>query len=353
MKKIIAMLIALCMMLSLSVAVFADGEESDMPEAVAEHLANIEIPDEYSMMYASSGSEGGTWYTLAIAYGEALKKDWNIILQCEPGGGGSGNYLDCSETAYAIGFTNNKSFSDGMTGNPDAEWTGGSPRENVRILWPQYGSLLCWYSLDPDIKTIHDLDGKTVNLGPASGGQADLAKLIFDFFDITPKEIIYGAFADTTDALKDGTLDVACLGAGHPMSATTELSASETVYFVQFDEEEVEAFCEAYPFYSKDYIPGGMYRDMPEDYLSINFYNTTICNADMPDDVAYALTASFWNNYDELKASVALFPDEADYGQLARAYGPFHPGAIKFYEDMGVLDQMPAQYTAEDFGLEG
>jgi hypothetical protein len=63
------------------------------------------------------------------------------------------------------------------------------------------------------------------------------------------------------------------------------------------------------------------------------------CIAEIPDDIAYAMTKALWEGrqgvaeaYPRCKEVINAFPEiTAKYASI-----PLHPGAIRFYQELGV-----------------
>lgn len=90
-------------------------------------------------------------------------------------------------------------------------------------------SLLCIWSrcrsspVTPDIKSVADLEGKTVSIGASGSGVYYNALDILAAYDLTEDDINaqYQDFGASADALQDGKIDAAFVVAGAPTVAIT------------------------------------------------------------------------------------------------------------------------------------
>ena len=147
----------------------------------------------------------------------------------------------------------------------------------------------------------------------------------------------YITFTDAADMLQNGSIDGAWIMSGAPASAVSQaLTANCTL--VNIDDAVLKALKEKYPWYAPYTIPAGTYPNQDKDVQTSAIKMVMFTRADMPEDVVYNLTKSFWEHIDELGASQknlkGLKPADAvkDIANL-----PLHPGAEKYYKEIGVL----------------
>jgi TRAP transporter TAXI family solute receptor len=290
----------------------------------------LNIPSDYTLLNTASGSSGGLWYTLMICYGELLKNQFGISLQSEPGGGGTINLLTVGKDDHTFGFTNNAAIYCGLNG------IGYDHKIlNVRTMFPLYPSIQLFYALDPNLKTIYDLKDKIVCLGPSGGGVVDMTKLEFETFGIKPRGVVNMAFADALTALKDGTIDCVVDAGGHPNASVTELETTQKVSLPIVPETDMQKIVEIAPYYSVFTISAANYKSISSDTRMLGFYSVAICTEAFPDDVVYAMTKAAYDNYKDIVQNVAAAKDIA-LENIKYMYGPMHPGAIRYYEELGI-----------------
>ena len=84
-------------------------------------------------------------------------------------------------------------------------------------------------------------------------------------------------------------------------------------------------------------IPAGTYRGIDEDFSSLDVGSMQfITSADMDDDVVYAVTKALYENREDVVARHAA-GRAINANNVVRDTGTeFHPGAIRFYEEIGI-----------------
>lgn len=212
--------------------------------------------------------------------------------------------------------------------------------------------LVCnaFMTLDPAIKTMADLDGKKVMLGPVGGyPRHDIPIAMLDHMGITC-DLSYGSFSDSVEALINGQVDV-IIGGGAaftsdmstwiPSSSYTELYARFDVYNISMDEEALEYAENLYNFHLNPTtltIPEGTYVGSQEgDVTVMADYLGFCCNKAMPDDVVQEVLRIMADNsekfVDYLPQGAYITPET-----MAQVDRPeyIHDAAKAFYEERGL-----------------
>ena len=192
-------------------------------------------------------------------------------------------------------------------------------------------------TLDPDIKTVADLKGKTVSVGASGSGVYFNAVDVLGAYgldiekDITPT---YQDFANSTEALKDGQIDAAFVVAGAPTTAIASLATAKDTYLVSLDDEHIAKLQETSPYYEKYVIPEGTYDGVPEA-TTVAVSAVVIARDDVSEEDVYNFVYTIFENADSIAAS----HDKGKELDLEFAAGvtnvPYHPGAAKYFAEKG------------------
>lgn len=188
------------------------------------------------------------------------------------------------------------------------------------------------------IKTIADLKGKTVVLGPSGAGFDYFLKPLLkahgvSYDDLTVK---HGNYFSAGDMLADGIADAAFMGGAIPIPAVTQLCSSQDVVFIKLNEDAPEKLKE-YPFYFTVPVKPEAYSDLNEELTGINVGNMhLITHENVDEDLVYNFTKIMYENRDQVAekhpAAKSLNPKNA----IRDTGTPFHPGAIKYYKEAGI-----------------
>ena len=137
------------------------------------------------------------------------------------------------------------------------------------------------------------------------------------------------------DGLMDDLYDMTVDHIGATQANTTELCISHAMYDVQLGEETLAKLCEE----GFDYVtvPAGNWQGQENEILTVGSQQCLLVSANMDDDVAYEITKALCENKEDLVAAVAALSafDPTKSGSRALTGCELHPGAARYYEEMG------------------
>ncbi|MDK2958671.1 MAG: uncharacterized protein PWP47_715 [Synergistaceae bacterium] len=194
-------------------------------------------------------------------------------------------------------------------------------------------------SKDSGIKTFADFKGKNISVGaPGSGNEAN-ARQIFGIYglkyeDFKPHFISY---AETTDHFKDRLVDAFIYTTGAPNPSIQDISTLQDIVFIPIDGEMRDKLIENYPFFAKDVIPGGTYRGQDEPVETVAVQAILAARKELSEDVVYTITKALFSNLE----AVGNAHHKGKSMKLSNALDgisvPVHPGAVKFYKEVGLM----------------
>ena len=317
MKKILCLILALAMVLTLAACGskqlrFVTGGESGTYYGFGNVIANHATNNAGSKVVALS-SDGSKANVFSLRDGEA-----------ELG------FCQSDVMAYAYEGTN--IFAD--SGKVD----------NFSVLGALYTEQVQIVTTNPDIKTVADLEGKSVSVGaPASGVYFNAVDILsaYGIGDLdadgkfTKINATYQSFQDSADALKNGQIEAAFIVAGAPTTAVTDLSTTKDVYLVSLDEEHITKLLQTSPYYAKCTIAKDVYG-LDADTATVGVGAVVLVRDDVSEDAVYAICADIFDN------AANLTDTHAKYGEVSLDYGasmtavPYHAGAAKYFAEKGM-----------------
>jgi hypothetical protein len=142
-------------------------------------------------------------------------------------------------------------------------------------------------------------------------------------------------------ALKDGTVDAMTLQAAFPCSGVMDVNAARDLVLIPITEELFAKVNEEIPATVPVTIPAGTYSDVNYDVLAVGVPNPVVVNKElMSDDLAYELTKVILEN--ATAGNYALINIHPIAAQMTPENAcqnpiPLHPGAEKYYKEVGVI----------------
>ena len=193
---------------------------------------------------------------------------------------------------------------------------------------------------DAGIKKITDLVGKRVSLGEQGSGTLVEAEAILEAYglsknDVTAEYLRPGA---ASLAMSEGTLDAFFFVAGYPVTAITDLTRNLEIDILPISGKAANNVLTFYPFFTKSVIPDGTYAGVGEvDTISIGAQ--LLVAADIEDDIVYGITAALWHeNTRRMLDNGHAKGREIQLKTALDGLGvPLHPGAERYYREIGVL----------------
>jgi hypothetical protein len=281
----------------------------------------------------TTGGDQGTYYgfggVLAGKVGETTSTTVTAITS-----GGSKANIEAMEAGDAqLGFVQSDVMAYAYNGERlfDEKVDGFS---TVAALYMEQVQIV---TLNPDIKTVADLKGKTVSIGAAGSGVYFNAIDVLGAYDLTENDIkpTYQSFGDSTEALQDGKIDAAFLVAGAPTTAVTSLAATKSVYLVSLDDEHIDKLIAESPYYSKNIISKDAYGTA-EDVTTVAVGAVVIANDDVSEADVYNFLYGVFENLDDITAAHAKGAELSLEFATSVTAVPYHPGAVKYFSEKGL-----------------
>lgn len=280
----------------------------------------------------TTGGETGTYYGFGSVIAGKVSDMTSTSVKAISSGGSDANIKNMLQGDAQIGF----SQSDVMVYAYNGERTFTDAITNFSVVANLYMEQVQIVTLDPDIKTVADLKGKTVSVGASGSGVYFNAVDVLGAYgldiekDITPT---YQDFANSTEALKDGQIDAAFVVAGAPTTAVTDLASGRDVYLVSLDQEHIDALIEASPYYSPATISKDVYGTA-EDATTVAIGAVVIARDDVSEADVYNFLYGTFEDIPNLSHGKAAELD-LEFASSVTSIG-YHPGAVAYFADKGI-----------------
>ncbi|TVQ77950.1 MAG: TAXI family TRAP transporter solute-binding subunit [Bradymonadales bacterium] len=228
-----------------------------------------------------------------------------------------------------------------------AEWESAGPQKDLRAVFSLHTEAVTLVAaVEAGIESLHDLKGKRVNIGNPGSGQRGNSLDVLRAASIDFESELQAESLDAAEAprmLQDNRIDAFFYTVGHPSGAITEAtSGNRKVRFVPI--VGMEDLLREFPYYAVTHIPHALYpmAEGDSDIPSIGVKATLVTSSQVSEDTVYALTKSVFENLDSFKRLHPAFHELEKANMLQGISVPFHPGALRYFEEVGLVDQIPA-----------
>ena len=193
------------------------------------------------------------------------------------------------------------------------------------------------------IRSVADLKGKRVSLGAESSGTSVTVRAILAAYGVGERRL--KARHDTADVdaqlLQQGQIDAFFFVGGRPVALVGDLVARGVARIVPIDGAGRDKLVKAVPSISPDVIPAGTYR-ATSAIQTVSVRALWIVNASASDALVYGITRSLFNpaNRAVLREGHAAAGTIALESATADLPAPLHPGAARFYREVGRLPKV-------------
>ncbi len=290
-----------------------------------------------------TGGITGVYYPTGRAIAKMLnkrKKEYGIRATVESTGGSVFNVNAVMNGDLEFGIVQSDRQYQAINGL--AEWKTKGPQKDLRSVFAIHPEALTLIvAADSGIKDIRDLKGKKVNIGNPGSGTRQPAIDALEAAGINYKKDLQAESIKASEApslLQDGLIDAFFYVVGHPNGAIKEAtSGARKVRFATIT--GMEKLLATHPYYAKTVISIAMYPGVQndKDVETIGSKATLITSAKVPDDVVYAITKEVFDNFEEFKKLHPAYATLTKENMLEGLSAPIHPGAMKYYKEVGLI----------------
>lgn len=339
--------LAILMVLVLAVGLFTMGcQPAAKPEGGQEAEQEAEQkPVDINLTFAS-GTTGGTLEVVAQGFAEAVRKAYpGSVITVVPGGTVANvQRVAGGDVEIGIAYTSDvKAAHDGSE-----PFTEKYP--DIRVIAATHAT----YSQhvvrkDVGYDSLADIKANKfplkVGFHAKGTGPEFFARKLFEAHGLGAAEIeamggtwVNPGPGDGANLLKDGQLHSFERSGGVPDATIMELAISHDITLMKYDPDALKEVCDTYG-YVQGVIKKGTYSFLEEDFNTLVAPCVIIVNKDLPDEVAYALAKSIHTQLDYMNlvhAAVKEYQAESPTALVDGLFA-FHPGAEKYFKEVGLL----------------
>ncbi len=304
----------------------------------------------------ATASTGGTYYPVGVALATLTKvklEPTQKISMSAINSAGSGENVKLlreNEAQFAI--------LQGLYGawawNGEGKVAQSGPQKHLRsvsMLWQNVEQFVVKsdYVKQGNVADLKGLQGEKFSIGKKNSGTEGSGRTILGNLNIQADSfnLAYMGYGASADALQNGTIDGMNIPSGVPTSAITRAYAAlgSDITVLDFTDQQIKDANGGYKLWTRYVIPANTYPGQTKDINTMAQPNFLAVRDDVSENDVYMLTKTIYENLAFLngihKATKAMALEKA----IAGLPVPLHPGAARYYKEMGV--DVPAHLIAK------
>lgn len=291
-----------------------------------------------------TGTTSGAYYPI----GNALAKIWTdkvtgVRASAQATEASAKNITLLQQKESEIGFTMANVAFSAYEGKDTFEGRAYKDLRGLSQLYPNVTQIVV--RKDSEINSIKDLKGKRFVPGATGSGTLFNSKEVLgiyglNFWDKDAKNVNpdYVGFTEAAELIKNNQADAANFSGAMPLAAIMDMANSINVKVLSLEPDMIKEIIKQYPFYYEYTIPAGTYKGQDQDVKTVALANLLVTRADLSEEMVYKLTKGMYENLPDLVAahSTSKFITKEN-GPQGMGTIPLHPGAAKYFKEVGVL----------------
>jgi TRAP transporter TAXI family solute receptor len=285
-----------------------------------------------------TGGTGGVYYPMGVAlsqiYGKVLPET-KMSVQSTMASAENLNLLQAGRGE--VGFSLGDSLSDAWRGDAEAGFKVPLKKlRGVAGIYPNFIQIVA--SADSGIKTLADLKGKRISVGAPRSGTELNARAIFKAAGMTYgdfSKVEYLPFGQSVELMKNRQLDATLQSSGLGVSALRDLASAIKIIVVPIPADVIAKVGD--PAYQVGTIPANTYEGQTTAVATASVQNFLVTHQGVPNDTVYKMTKVMYENLDHLAAAHSAAKEIKRDRALIGMPLPLHPGAEKYYREVGLI----------------
>ncbi|MCF8159572.1 MAG: TAXI family TRAP transporter solute-binding subunit [Polaromonas sp.] len=285
-----------------------------------------------------TGGQSGVYYPLGVALSQIYAKaipDARSTAQVTKASAENLNLLQAGRGELALSLAD--SVSDAWKGDVEAGFK--TKLDKLRGLSATYNNYIqIVANADSGIKTLADLKGKRISVGAAKSGTELNARAILKAAGLTYADlgkVEYLPFGESVELMKNRQLDATLQSAGLGVASIRDLATSIKIVVIPVPADVVKKVGDE--AYQATIIPANTYAGQTVDVATAAIPNFLVTHSGVSDELAYQMTKTMYDNIDTLyaahNAAKVIKRENAIKGMPI----PLHPGAARYYKEVGLI----------------
>lgn len=293
------------------------------------------------LVIIASGWVVGVYYPIAgamsrIAYGA---RDLNIRAVVESSGASVANAQLIGAGDADLALLQNDIAYYAARGGPLLEFKGKpiTKLTGMFTIFPEAVHIVARHA--SGVKSVLELKGKRVVLGPPASGTEQNALQILEAYGLRESDLGKVERIDAVAAatqMREGQVDAAFFTTGVGSAVVADTLRVGQARLVGIGAAQAEALRRKYPFYTVEKVPAGAYKGLTDDTTTVAVRAMVVARSDLPEDLVYRFTKAIFDNLEQFHAADTTAKGLTLATALSGMPIALHPGAARFFRERGI-----------------
>lgn len=294
---------------------------------------------------------GSTMYNVMTTFANVVNKTQNdLAITVDATGAATKHMIDVGRGTTDIALTSPTIYFFMQKGKAMYGKTKDAPEISKKLkalFWFPLGGLHFTTYDDSNIKSLMDIKGKRVWLGPPGGGQTRTAtafvEAVTGYKAGKDFKRVNAGFQSAVQSFQDRQLDVYTIGCLDPCAQLQQVAATRKIRFLGTNDKVDSAQTKkvfAVPGQGRGWArikkdAYGASQVNENDIWTVDAVLGITVRADLDENDVYQMVKSFWSNIDDIRASAPYMNGVKLDFATRKLNMKFHPGAAKYYKEIG------------------
>ena len=226
--------------------------------------------------------------------------------------------------------------------NGSSKWEGKQYQDLRAVFSVHNEPFQIWARKKAKVKDFAGLKGKVVNIGNPGSGQRGTMEVLMKAMGVDNsyfKSVTELTSSEQVKALCDGKIDAYGYSVGFPNGAMEQAATCKAKALpINLTGSAVQGLIDGAPYYAAATIPAKTYTGQRKDVTTFGVKATVVTSADVSEDLVYQVTKAVFENFDAFRNQHPAFGPLEKKNMISDGLSaPLHPGAIKYYKEVGLM----------------
>ncbi len=289
-------------------------------------------------MSMSTGGTSGTYYP----YGGAIAGVWSknikgVTVTAETTGASVENMRLLASKQAELAMTQND-IADYAFNATEMFKEKITNFKALAMLYPEYCEFVVPAS--SDIKSIADLKGKRVSVGPAGSGTEANTRQILSAAGIEYKDLAKAATlsnAEAGDSFKNKQIDAMQITGGVPFPTFQDIATTQELRVLSVEGDLLQKLQAKYKALVPVTVPANTYKGQTAAVNTVAVQSMLVVRDDIDKDLVYWLTRTLIEKQPDLAQAHSKGKELSKESAVKGLTIPLHPGADQYFKEIGVI----------------